>query len=211
METIEDIQKIIEASKEFRKELIVKLKKYPPLESAKNSLSVSTFNIVLEHSTSIHLLVENGLMISALSIFRMQYDAMIRQLWIQHLASELDIDKLSAKLTKESSQKSKNMLPSSIEMMNKLESKVHPNLFRMMVEFRTYSANFLNSMVHTGHHAIGRQIVGFHPVIISSLLKQSNNLLNVSAITLSEQFGYGQLMDEVMRLPESYGDCFQVR
>lgn len=69
-------------------------------ESDRIGASVSAAQMALEHGRALRVLVADGLPTSALSLMRLQHEALVRALLLLYAASDLAIDMLSAPLSK---------------------------------------------------------------------------------------------------------------
>lgn len=75
--------------------------------------------VALEHGTALRALMALGLPTSAVSLMRLQFEALTRAMWLIYAASDQAIRKLLAPLTLESEQAAKN-LPSASEMIEQI-------------------------------------------------------------------------------------------
>lgn len=73
--------------------------------------------VAMEHATALRALMALGLPTSAVSLMRLQFEALTRAMWLIYAASDTAIEKLSAPLTLETEQAAKN-LPSAKEMID---------------------------------------------------------------------------------------------
>lgn len=102
--------------------------------------------IVFEHSESIKILISTGNLTSATGLVRLQYEALVRAMWLLYAASDVAVDKLMAELTNESAKKANN-LPMLSEMLTKLEGKAPEVAMDALNEFKQYSWKALSSYV----------------------------------------------------------------
>jgi hypothetical protein len=96
-------------------------------------------------------------------------------------------------------------------MLSEIEKKGPAGLYRHLSEFKDNSWRPLNSFVHTGIHAVNRHRAGYPASLMSSVIKQSNNLTNMTAIALAEFLQDGDLMKSVATLYLKHLDCLQLR
>ena len=59
----------------------------------------------LEHAESVKKLISTGNLTSATGLVRLQYEALVRAMWLIYASSDVTVDKLMAELTNESVQK----------------------------------------------------------------------------------------------------------
>jgi len=205
-----EIEALIKSTEIFKSDLIENFNHYSLPENPKSKLITSAFDIVLEHSNAISLLISNSLITTALAVFRLQYDALVRQVWLLYVASDLEIAKLSLPLTKESAQSVNNWIPSTNEMLKQLELKAPATLYKTLSDFKLYSSQALNSFVHTGIHAIARKKEGFYSGMVISVLRQSNNLFQMASLALSIDSGNEVLMMDLVNTTKKFPDCLQL-
>ena len=104
-------------------------------------------SISFEHAESAKMLISSGNFTSATGLVRLQYEALVRAMWLLYAASETAVSKLMCELTSESSHKA-NKLPMLSEMLDKLDGKAPPEALSMLKEFKDYSWKPLSSFVH---------------------------------------------------------------
>ena len=169
----------------------------------------SVCNIALEHSAGIRVLIGAGVYNSAIALLRLQYETLVRAIWLLYAASDTAIGKIVAPLSPEAEQAASNVLPSFSSMMAEIEKKAPAEAFRHLREFRDDSWKPLNSFVHAGIHAVKRNKEGYPPGLLAQLLRHSNNLSGLSAITLLHLIDQPSLAQVVATVTEKYADCLQ--
>ncbi|MDQ8850398.1 hypothetical protein RFI41_16105, partial [Acinetobacter nosocomialis] len=103
----------------------------------------------------------------------------------------------------------KDRFPTLNEMLGILDKANLParTVINMLVEFKKYHLNQLNSFVHTGKHSFTRDEIGFDENLVLTLMRQSNNLITASAqIMLAHTIPDKQKF--IHLLTEKYRDCF---
>lgn len=165
--------------------------------------------IVHEHAASVRMLIEQGMGNSALSLMRVLFDAVVRQTWAGHCATPEQLELLSKNMSPDALQSSLS-LPMTSAMLNELEKGAPPALFKALDEFKTYSWKPLNSVIHSGLHALNIARSGLPLHIASQVVKQSNNLLHISAyhVALFEKSIDAQ--EAMIGIYELFKDCLQV-
>jgi hypothetical protein len=79
-------------------------------------------SIAFEHAESIKMLIATGNFTSAIALARLQYEALVRAMWLIYAASDQAVSKLMCELTTDSANKANN-LPMLSEMLAKLDGK----------------------------------------------------------------------------------------
>jgi hypothetical protein len=162
--------------------------------------------IVYEHSESVKMLVSTGNLTSATGLVRLQYEALVRAMWLLYAASDVAVDKLMAELTNESAQKA-NKLPMLSEMLTKLEGKAPEVAMDALNEFKQYSWKALSSYVHGGIHAISRHSKGYPVEQLIQLLKISNGLLIMAGMLLIILSGDTNQKGKIPSIQMKFKDC----
>tara|TARA_R110000823_G_scaffold315675_1_gene449386 strand:- start:12034 stop:12666 length:633 start_codon:yes stop_codon:yes gene_type:complete len=162
--------------------------------------------IVFEHSESIKILISTGNLTSATGLVRLQYEALVRAIWLLYAASDIAVDKLMTELTNESAKKANN-LPMLSEMLTKLEGKAPEVAMDALNEFKQYSWKALSSYVHGGIHAISRHSKGYPVEQLIQLLKTSNGLLIMAGMLLVILSGNTNQKNKIPSIQMKFKDC----
>ena len=197
---------LIKASNNFEEELFSLISTPRFNNSARFIVSELACSLSFEHWASLRLLLSNNLLPSAAVIHRVQFEFLVRSIWILYAASETQIEKLSIELSLETEQAAKN-LPSVARMMQDLSIKAPEEAFAALSRFKVHSWKALNSYVHAGIHPLARHDSGYPHQLIENLFKNSNGLAVVAgmqASVLSEQQG---MMKMVLDLAKKYEFC----
>lgn len=205
---IEELQNLLLRSDQFQETIAQYLNEIPEPSTNRAKALWLLSMLVHEHAAGMRLLFEHQLPATALSTMRILYDALVRQLWVGYCAEELHLEKLMQSVTPESLQQSMQ-LPSTHEMLRVLEASGPKGLHRILMEFKEYSSKPLNSMIHSGMYAISVVNQGVLVPIFLAMIKQSNNLLHMSALQLTEHAQLGELMQRIHATSDTYKDCFQ--
>jgi len=163
-------------------------------------------SVVYEHSESVKILISTGNLTSATGLVRLQYEALVRAIWLLYAASDVAVDKLMAELTNESAQKA-NKLPMLSEMLTKLEGKAPIEAMDALNEFKEYSWKALSSYVHGGIHAISRHSKGYPVEQLIQLLKISNGLLIMAGMLLVILSGDPKQKGKIPSIQMKFKDC----
>ncbi|MEY4764044.1 MAG: hypothetical protein RI907_717 [Pseudomonadota bacterium] len=170
------------------------------------SASVSAAAVALAHGRAVRVLVAEGLPTSALSLMRLQHEALVRAFWLLYAANDLAISKLSAPLTKEA-ESAAGKLPMMAEMLKQLSS--HPAAAQALIgllAFKDNNAAALNSFVHGGIHALQRQAQGYPVPLIVGALRNCNGLMVMAAMMLAVLTGRQALVHAVAKLQATFAD-----
>ena len=147
--------------------------------SARLKASQVLISLGFEHAQSLKYLIAMGRYPSAAALLRVQYESLVRALWLLYAASEPQVDLMMAELTHESAKKA-NKIPMLSEMLIAIEEKAPHAPVAHLNEFKHYSWRPLSSYVHGGIHAISRHGQGFPALLVETMAKHSNGLLGIA-------------------------------
>ena len=160
--------------------------------------SVVAAQLSAEHARGARLLLlEEMATNSGTALIRLQYEALLRAVWILHCASDEQVLKLAAPLSDESEQGAKN-LPGPLDMLQRVVAKTPSGLHDPLVQFHCSSWRALNSYVHAGIHPLARKSGGFPVALAEDLTRLSNGLVHV-AYRLQASFQGQSAVDAVTR------------
>lgn len=204
------LQLLIKRSAEFEDSLFALLDLCTFRNNVRSQLVIGLCSLAFEHAGSLRELIAMGRYTSGLAMLRLQYEALVRAVWLLYIASETDVAKLIAPLSLESAQKASNAQVSIADMLKAIDTKGPRGLFRHLNEFKDYSWRALNSYVHSGLHAVRRNSEGFPDYLLMTSIKQSNNLAHMTLMALAELSDDFNLKAGVMSLHCDFGDCMQL-
>lgn len=167
-------------------------------------------SVSLEHAESLKILLATRNFTSALGLLRLQFESLVKGMWVLYAASDIAVSKLTAKLNEEN-QKRANNLPMLSEMISQLEKKAPKNAVGPILEFKEYSWKPLSSYVHGGLHAVDRHSKGYPVAMLEQVLKASNGVNGLVAVFGSILTGQTNLTKDVYKSFHIYEDCFQMK
>lgn len=138
-------------------------------------LSDISCSLALEHWAAIRTLIREGLLPAAFALHRVQFETLVRSMWLAHVAPVDMIEGLSKTLSLESAKATKD-LPMVNQMLKALEPLIHINAFTPLKRFLDNNWTHLNSFVHAGMHPLHRHALGYPLTLLESGLKNSNGL-----------------------------------
>lgn len=174
--------------------------------SNRASVSFSACSVSLDHSRALRLLMEQGLAASAICLMRMQYEALLRSVWLLYGASDLVIEKLAAPLTLVTEKAAKN-IQSIADMLRAINGKAPVPATQMLSHFNDVSANALNSFVHGGIHPLQRQREGFPMQLAMLAVRNSNGLLTMTGMMFANLTGEPDIAKRMGEIQVTFKDC----
>jgi len=163
--------------------------------------AISAAEVALEHGTALNALFDMGMANSAVALLRLEYESLLRAAWLLYAATDAEVAKASAPLTRESAEAAKN-LPNALAMLLDLERKLksEPGLSGLVAplrELRDEAWKPLNAFVHCGLHPLARANDGFPKELAVSVVKISNALIHLAVRLLSRFTGDREVMRQV--------------
>ncbi|WP_429239466.1 DUF6988 family protein [Aeromonas veronii] len=162
--------------------------------------------MAFEHAESAKMLISAGNLTSATGLVRLQYEALVRAMWLLYAATDTDVLKLTSELTQETANKA-NKLPMLSEMLEKLQGKSPQEPLDMLREFKEYSWKPLSSFIHGGLHAIHRHSKGYPLPLLEQMVRISNGVSLMVGMLLVILHGGGEQVGKILRIQREFADC----
>lgn len=179
-------------------------------DSPRGRASCGMCDVSFEHWVSLRMLILAGCPTSAVSLMRLQFEALVRAMWLLYVASELAVEKLTSPLTSESEQAAKN-LPTVNQMLDEIAKGVGATVpaaaHQMLSDFRDVQIKALNSFVHGGIHPLHRQSQGYPLPLILQVVQSANALATMSAMTLAILSGDETVTKSMRHIQRGFEDC----
>ena len=201
-----DIKHLIRRSSELEKILLPLLNAGLFDNSDRLSVTRTVCSISLEYANSTRVLIETGNFTSATGLMRLQYEAIVRAVWLLYAASDIAVSKLAVQLTTESEQKAANM-PMLTEMLSEINKKAPKQASQMLNEFKDVSGKAMNSFVHCGIHAINRHDSGYPLHLIVQIMQNSNALSTMCGMILGILSGDTNTSNRISKIQLEFIDC----
>lgn len=209
----ENIEHLLNRSHQLEIELISPSIDLNLYDDSQRLLAVASLTMLsVEHSAGVRYLFKTKCVASAFALFRLQYEALVKSLWVLFVAKDEDIDSIVGELEEARITKNKKVFPPISKMLEQLLSANTPTHSHVLslVELKDYSWDAMNSFVHSGLHAVRRNITGYPTELIYTIIKQSNNLLSISAYLMAIIKGSSKATKAIIRARQDYQDCFQL-
>jgi len=137
----------------------------------------------LEHGCAVQALL-GALPASGIALVRLQYETLVRAVWVAHSASDSELARLLAPLSTESQQAAKK-LPGVPAMLQAIDKTGPRGAAALLGRARVRLGEGLNSFVHGGIHPLARQREGYPVVLLLGILMNSNALAVLTLAVLS--------------------------
>lgn len=213
MHKLEHIDQLLNRSHQLEIELISPSIDLDLYDDSQRLLAVASLAMLsVEHSAGVRYLFKTKCIASAFALFRLQYEALVKSLWVFYISKDQDIDSIVGELDESRITKNKKVFPSISKMLEQLLSANTPAHSHVisLVELKDYSWDAMNSFVHSGLHAVRRNITGYPTELIYTIILQSNNLLSISAYIMAITKGSSKATKAIIKASQDYQDCFQL-
>ncbi len=167
-------------------------------------------SVSLEHAESFKILLASRKFTLAVGLLRLQFECLVRGMWVLYVATDISVSKLTAELNEENLKRADN-LPMLSEMIKKLEVTAPKNAIDPILEFKQYSWKPLSGYLHGGLHAIDRHSKGYPVALLEQALKASNGVNGMVAVLGSILSGRVSLTEDVYKSFITFSDCFQTK
>lgn len=162
-------------------------------------------DVAIEHAHSLQSLMGIGNCTSAISLLRLQFDALTRSVWLLWGASEKKVERIMQDLSVDTAN-ADNGLPSHTEMIKQIDGKAPAEATRMLSDFRDVTWKASSSYVHGGIHAMKRHGEGYPLQLLEQIMVNSNGLVMLSAVHLATMTGNMHVVNDITRIRDTYRD-----
>jgi len=200
----------IERTSAFHAEVASSISRFSPVTETRFIVAFQSGLLAFEHSTAALQLISNGLLPSGFSLFRPQFESLVRGIWLLHSAPETWVDKLSQPLSVEAASKA-NEGPMLSEMLTKLEKSEAPaQLVTQLKQFKDITWKALSSYTHGGIHPISRTATGYPIKLTYDALRNSNAVTALTAQLMAILTGDSENMIPIRKLHTEFVDCLPI-
>lgn len=168
--------------------------------------SFAACSVSLDHARGLRTLMREGLPTPAISLTRLQHEAVTRSVWLLYAASETDLEKFQSPLTLDAGQAGNNP-PMLAGMLTAIEGKAPLGATQMLKHMKDMSTAVLNSYVHGGVHVLRRQSEGYPLPLLLQVVRNSNGLLTMSGMMFAILSGDPAMAKRVSRIQPDFADC----
>lgn len=180
------------------------------ISNTQYELAAAACMISIEHAHVLRSAFSVDAPNSASAVLRLQYEALLRGVWLMFAAKPAQVAKLATTLDLESEQAAKN-LPGYLEMLKAVSMVAPAGLVTPLLEFNQYSRHALNSFVHGGIHPLYRSRHGYPLEMALTVVLFSNALMHLAYRLLANLTGSQQRMDRVTHIHLDFHDCVPMR
>lgn len=172
----------LDRSDELHIEILAQLEGVEAFPGIRHEVALVACGMALEYALSLRLLVRTKCLTSALSMMRLQYEALGRGVWLLYAATDLQVQTLASPLSVDAETAARK-IPMFSTMLEQVVEKAPAQASRMLLNFKEVNWHAMNSFVHSGIHPLRRHAEGYPVGLIESVVKNCNGL-NVMALQL---------------------------
>jgi hypothetical protein len=173
-------------------------------------LSYKAGLLSFEHAKAALLLIENELHSPGFSLYRPQFESLVRGIWLLHAASDEWIEKLSKPLTEDNFRKANQSLMLA-DMIKELDnSSAPPHLIHELKSYRDATWKALNSYAHSGFLPLALAEFDYPPELGIDAILNSNALVSINAQLFTIVSGVPINMAQVRDLLVKFNDCIPI-
>lgn len=180
----------------------------PTSQALRARCAIGFATLSWEHNQAVRLAFAAGCYSSAIRLMRLQFEALVRAVWVQRLADEAMLALLSADLDEDS-----DRLAATLPTMGKMVAAMEqagdrvPEAPRLLLsQFKATNLRPLNSYVHAGIHPYTRHVKGFPEPLVVQALRNSNGLGLTTAMLIGTLTGDASAVRRVWRCHLKYRD-----
>ena len=180
----------------------------PTSQTLRDRCAVGFATLSWEHNHAVRVAFAAGCFSSAIGLMRIQFEALVRAVWAQHLADDAELAVLSADLAADSDRMAAG-LPTVGKMVAAIEQagdRVPDAPKQLLAQFKITNLRSLNSYVHAGIHPYVRHVKGFPEPLVVQALRNSNGLGVVTAMLIGTLTGDASIVRRIWRCHFNYRD-----
>jgi hypothetical protein len=176
--------------------------------SIRSVLTKSLSGISFEHSNSIMHLMAVYNYTTAVSLLRLQYEAVVRAMWLHFAAKDTFLTKYAAPIDMK---KLPPDFPTITEMIEHISNCPVKGPGEMLSSFKEVTWSGMNSFVHNGFLPIERFLNGYPEALLIQIVESSNALNIMVAMVLARMSGDYSLVSLVKQLQIDFKDSLPVQ
>ena len=206
----ERLYKTLERTRQLHRAVAKLTSEVVPIAEPRFIVSLQSGILSMEHAIGAHALLTQGLYASGFSLYRPQFETLVRGIWLLHAATDGWIEKFSQPLTIANAKKA-DQAPMLKEMLGQLERSEAPDhLVQQLTQYRDVTWKALNSFAHGGIHPISRTLEGYPPELAIDSVRNSNALVTIAAQLISIVSCEPPNMEPIRQLHIEFADCIPI-
>jgi hypothetical protein len=189
----------------LQREIAAALEHVAPNDDAREFLAQLCARISLGHGVAMTTLAEVDALTSNIAMLRIQYEAVVRALWIYFAANDAYVDSLFDALPERF--KKDPELPNIATMLAEITEHAPPAVGPMLQDLKTGAWRPMSSFVHTGIMPMKLALSDPRPDSAHDNLRNSNGLSLTAAMLIAYSSGDSNLTRRIRDLQLQFLDC----
>jgi hypothetical protein len=165
----------------------------------------SMARIAMEHGMAILALMHVDAATSMIALLRIQYEAVVRALWLYFCATDSLLDKYAEAIDRKSLKDPP--LKTITDMLAALDRDAPPTIGQMLRQLKDGAWGPMNSYVHAGILPLQLMLHGYPPDTAEHNLLNANGLTTMAAMLIAIGSGDRALTGKVRVFQLTYRDC----
>jgi hypothetical protein len=169
-------------------------------------VTIALCDVALEHGRAQRILIEAGCQTTAMAMVRLQFEAVVRAIWLHHGATEEWVERFCAPM--EPGQLAEPALGPSVDAMLATISQTAPAFVgRMLVDLKAASWQPMNSYVHGGIRPVVQTLAGCTPPHLIGILRNANGLALMAGNVFVMACGDAELAGRIREVQLASMEC----
>lgn len=193
---------VLERSEQLDSEII---SRFTPYKSTNNKDRITQIcsDLSFQHAKSLRVLYDLELDGTATAILRMQFESVVRLMWLHFSAPENFIESYAGSIDVDNPPKD---FPTITEMIEKIKKSGVKGPGETLEEFKEVAWKGMNNHIHNGYLALSRHVNSYPEKVVIQIISNSNALNLVAAMVLARVNQSQDDVNFVKSLQLSYQD-----
>ncbi|QYY33588.1 hypothetical protein K2O51_31675 (plasmid) [Cupriavidus pinatubonensis] len=203
-----ELDRLLERSMELQEALAEAMNGARPYD-LRWSVAQRACAVAWDHASALQLSMSRDLLVPAIALLRLQYEAFARAAWVGYTASDRDLELISAPLSEETSEAAARIptLSKMVEQLGRSDSPGAHSAHQMLLSFKGPNWAVLNSYVHAGIHPLTAAAGKFPEQLAAGILRMSNGLAIGNGMVAVVSSGEMSRINAVRLLQRQFLDC----
>lgn len=175
------MEQLLKKSEQFARRILQHQSSYM-YGTNRDKLVAIMADISFQHAKSMLKLFDHELNNTAVSILRMQFEAVVRLMWLHFTATDSFIEKYAGPID---SQKLPQDFPTITEMIDGIKNGKVKGPGEMLDDFKVATWKGMNNHIHNGILSMSRHANSYPEALLKQILKSSNALNLMTAMVLA--------------------------
>lgn len=176
----ESVNRMLEQSAALNEQLADLFSAPRPPQSARELLTVAMCSVAMEHWCSQRILIEAGCHTTAMALVRLQFEFVVRAIWMHHGATDKWIETFTSPM--DPGQLAEPVLGPGVEpMLETIAKRAPAPIGAMLLQLKAGSWQPMHSYVHGGVRSVAQTLAGATPYQLTSVLRNANGLAMLAA------------------------------